>query len=248
MSKPSSTPAKVRETFEQLKSEKYATGRSFTTPETIANERANVRHVMSGQNTVEPIMDHEQATAQAATRKFLNEAQRTVITDVLTSPDRIHGVQGLAGTGKTTVLASIREGAEKNGYKVEGFAPTITRSRSASRRKESKPQPCKVFLHEARIIRAPTTASPHLYMLDESSLASTKQMRAFLDKIKPSDRVLVIGDTAQHQGVDAGRPFEQMQDAGMRTSQLDQIVRQRKNPALLEAVQHLAKGETAKGY
>ncbi|MBB5061418.1 hypothetical protein HDF16_006154 [Granulicella aggregans] len=33
----------------------------------------------------------------------------------------------------------------------------------------------------------------------------------------------------------------------MRTSQLDQIMRQRKNPALLEAVKHLAKGETAKG-
>jgi ATP-dependent exoDNAse (exonuclease V) alpha subunit len=84
-------------------------------------------------------------------------------------------------------------------------------------------------------------------MLDESSLASTKQMRAFLDKIRPEDRVLVIGDTGQHQGVDAGRPFEQMQDAGMRTSQLDQIVRQRNNPELLDAVQHLAKGETAKG-
>ena len=42
-------------------------------------------------------------------------------------------------------------------------------------------------------------------------------------------------------------PFEQMQDAGMRTSQLDQIVRQRKNPDLLEAVNYLAKGETAKG-
>ena len=48
-------------------------------------------------------------------------------------------------------------------------------------------------------------ASRHLYMLDESSLASTKQMRAFLEKIGPEDRVLVIGDTAQHQGVDAGR-------------------------------------------
>ena len=33
----------------------------------------------------------------------------------------------------------------------------------------------------------------------------------------------------------------------MRTSQLDQIVRQRKDPALLEAVQHLAKGETLQG-
>ena len=119
--------------FRQLKGEKHATGRSFTTPETIANERANVRHVMSGQDTVKPIMDQETAAAQAATRKFLNEAQRGVITDVLTSRDRIHGVQGLAGTGKTTVLASIREGAEANGYKVEGFAPT---SRAAGQLRE----------------------------------------------------------------------------------------------------------------
>ena len=232
--------------FRQLKREKHATGRSFTTPETIANERANVRYVMSGQNTVEPIMNQQQAAAQAETRKFLNEAQRGVITEVLTSRDRIHGVQGLAGTGKTTVLASIREGAETNGYKVEGFAPT---SRAAGQLREEgiEATTLQSFLARGQNHPSATTASPHLYMLDESSLASTKQMRAFLEKIKPEDRVLVIGDTAQHQGVDAGRPFEQMQDAGMRTSQLDQIVRQRKNPALLEAVQHLAKGETAKG-
>ena len=71
-------------------------------------------------------------------------------------------------------------------------------------------------------------------------------MRSFLDKIGPNDRVLVIGDIRQHQGVDAGRPFEQMQDAGMRTSRLDQIMRQ-KDPELLKAVQHLAKGETVEG-
>jgi len=83
-------------------------------------------------------------------------------------------------------------------------------------------------------------------MLDESSLASTRQMRSFLDKLRPEDRVLVIGDTRQHQGVDAGRPFQQMQDAGMRTAQLDRIMRQ-KDPELLKAVQHLADNETEKG-
>jgi hypothetical protein len=30
---------------------------------------------------------------------------------------------------------------------------------------------------------------------------STRQMRALLDKLNPNDRVLVIGDTSQHQGV-----------------------------------------------
>ncbi len=134
---------------------------------------------------------------------------------------------------------------KRTATRSKGFAPT---SRAAGQLREEgiEATTLQSFLARGQNHPSANTASPHLYMLDESSLASTKQMRAFLDKIKPEDRVLVIGDTAQHQGVDAGRPFEQMQDAGMRTSQLDQIVRQ-KDPALLEAVQHLAKGETAKG-
>ncbi|MHB1702488.1 MAG: ATP-dependent DNA helicase [Acidobacteriaceae bacterium] len=83
-------------------------------------------------------------------------------------------------------------------------------------------------------------------MLDESSLASTRQMQSFLEKIGPQDRMLLVGDTRQHQGVDAGKPFEQMQEAGMRTSQLDQIMRQ-KDPELLRAVKHLSRNETATG-
>ncbi len=64
------------------------------------------------------------AQAQAKTREFLNPKQRAVIEEVLTSPDRVHGLQGLAGTGKTTALEAIREGAEKSGYTVQGFAPS----------------------------------------------------------------------------------------------------------------------------
>ena len=89
-------------------------------------------------------------------------------------------------------------------------------------------------------------AVAHLYLLDESSLASTRQMRAFLDTLNPLDRVLVVGDTRQHEGVDAGRPFHQMQQAGMQTAQLDRIMRQ-KDPELLSAVRHLANNQIEKG-
>jgi ATP-dependent exoDNAse (exonuclease V) alpha subunit len=83
-------------------------------------------------------------------------------------------------------------------------------------------------------------------MVDESSLASTQQMRDFLGKIGAQDKVLLIGDIRQHQGVDAGKPFEQLQQAGMQTARLDQIVRQ-KDPELLRAVEHLSRGEVAEG-
>jgi conjugative relaxase-like TrwC/TraI family protein len=232
--------------FRQLTGSKHATSRSFTTPETIAHERANVAHVLSGRNAFQPIATEEKAKEQAASRSFLNKAQRTVILEVLTSRDRVHGLQGLAGTGKTTTLEAIREGAEKNGYVVEGFAPT---SRAAGQLREAGVSATTLQSFLVRGGRGQTTGDPnsrHLYLLDESSLASTQQMKGFLDKIQPQDRVLVIGDTQQHQGVEAGKPFQQMQDGGMKTAQLDQIMRQ-KDPELLKAVEHLAKNETAAG-
>ena len=52
--------------------------------------------------------------------------------------------------------------------------------------------------------------------------ASTNQMREFLSRLAPQDRVLLTGNTRQHQGVEAGRSFEQLQDAGVRTAKLDE--------------------------
>jgi conjugative relaxase-like TrwC/TraI family protein len=231
--------------FQMVDSPKYASGRRFTTPATIAAERATVEFMLSGRNAIEPILSAEQAQEQARSRAFLNEEQQRVIEETLNSTDRVHGLQGRAGTGKTTVLRSIREGAEKSGYTVEGFAPT---SRAAAQLREAGIDAGTLQSFLARGENRPGVEPElrHLYMLDESSLASTRQMQAFLEKLKTQDRVLVIGDTNQHQAVDAGRPFEQMQQAGMRTSQLDRIMRQ-KDPELRRAVELLANNETEKG-
>jgi conjugative relaxase-like TrwC/TraI family protein len=228
--------------FYLMQGQKHSSGRSFTTPETIAAERANVQHVLTGQGSAKPMLSDAAAERQATSREFFNDKQQAAIREVLTSTDRVHGFQGLAGTGKTTTLAAIREGAEQGGYTVEGFAPT---SRAAGQLREAGIEATTLQSFLARQ-KETDSASRHLYMLDESSLASTKQMRAFLEKIGLNDRVLVIGDTRQHQGVDAGRPFQQMQEAGMQTAKLDTIMRQ-KDPELLRAVQHLATNETEKG-
>ena len=221
---------------------RYDSAQRFTTPETLAAERINIQHVREGRHALSPMMTEREAFAQADTRSFLNDAQRRVVHEVLTSTDRVHGLQGLAGSGKTASLETIREGAEAKGYKVEGFAPT---SRAAAQLREAgiEANTLQSFLVRKAEIEP---VSRHLYMLDESSLASSRQMRDFLGKVSPKDRVLVIGDIRQHQGVEAGKPFEQMQQAGMQTSQLDQIMRQ-KDAGLLNAVQHLARGETESG-
>jgi conjugative relaxase-like TrwC/TraI family protein len=216
-------------------------GRQFTTAKTIAAEHEIVSRVREGRNHAKPLLSRSQAISVADQHPHLNRTQRTVVEDVLSSPDRIQGIQGFAGSGKTTALSVIRSAAESQGYQVEGFAPT---SRAARQLGEAG-VPAGTL--QGFLARSPITVSPdqrHLYFVDESSLASTNQLREFLARLTPQDRVLLVGDTRQHQGVEAGRPFEQLQEAGMRTAKLDEIVRQ-KDPALKSAVEMLATGQVS---
>ena len=81
-----------------------------------------------------------------------------------------------------------------------------------------------------------------MYVLDESSLASTRQMHEFIERLHRNDRVLLVGDSRQHEAVEAGRPFAQLQEAGMRTATLNDNVRQR-DPELKQVVEQLASGQ-----
>jgi conjugative relaxase-like TrwC/TraI family protein len=215
--------------------------RQFTTAKTIEAEHEIVRRVGEGRNQVEPVLSRQQAIAVADQHPHLNRVQQSVVEDVLSSPDRIQGIQGFAGAGKTTTLSVIRDAAEERGYTVEGFAPT---SRAARQLNEAGVESGTLQGFLARSPNPTTLEQRHFYFVDESSLASTNQMRDFLARLGPNDRVLLIGDTRQHQGVEAGRPFEQLQEAGMRTARLDEIVRQ-KDPALKSAVELLAKGQVS---
>ncbi|MGH9502246.1 MAG: MobF family relaxase [Terriglobales bacterium] len=215
--------------------------RQFTTAKTIEAEHEIVRRVGEGRNQVEPILTRQQAVAVADQHPHLNRAQQSVVEDVLSSPDRIQGIQGYAGTGKTTVLFAVRSAAERQGYEVRGFAPT---SRATRQLNESGIASGTLQGFLARSSKPDMPQQKHFYFVDESSLTSTNQMRDFLRRLGPNDRVLLIGDIRQHQGVEAGRPFEQLQEAGMRTAKLDEIVRQ-KDPALKSAVELLAKGQVS---
>lgn len=211
-------------------------GRHVTTARTIAAEHEIIGRVRDGRNQIEPLLPRAQAVVFADHYQHLNRTQQTVVEDVLSSPDRIQGIQGFAGTGKTTTLSVIRNAAELQGFQVEGFAPT---SRAARQLGEAGVDSGTLQGFLARSAAPTPPEQKHLYFVDESSLASTSQMRDFLFRLAPQDRVLLIGDTRQHQGVEAGRPFEQLQEAGMRTAKLDQIVRQ-KDPQLKSAVELLA--------
>jgi conjugative relaxase-like TrwC/TraI family protein len=227
--------------FQEIAGPKHASGRLFTTRQVLGAEREVIRMVREGQGHVAPIMPIQQAIAHTDSYPYLNQSQRRAIEELLVSRDRVQGLQGFAGVGKSASLQTVREAAERTGYAVEGFAPT---SRAARQLRDAS-IPSDTL--QAFLVRKQQSGDPqnrYLYMVDEASLTGTRQMREFLSRIGPQDRVLLIGDTRQHQGVEAGKPFEQLVQTGMHTAQLDQIVRQ-KDPELKAAVEHLARGDVA---
>jgi conjugative relaxase-like TrwC/TraI family protein len=214
----------------------------YTLPSMIAAEREVIRSVLEGQDCVGPIARWERLDRDID--PGLTASQRATVKNVLTSRDRIQGVQGTAGTGKTTALRVIRAIAEGEHHHVEGFAPT-SRAAQELRSAGIPATTLQGFLFRAESHDEPARGKT-LYFVDESSLASTEQVRRFLERLRPKDRVVLIGDVRQHQAVEAGRPFEQLQKGGMRTATLDEIVRQ-KDPGLKSAVEHLAKGSVSQG-
>jgi conjugative relaxase-like TrwC/TraI family protein len=232
--------AQGKEEFRIAEHAPKSAGRQYTTAAMVRMEREIVSRMQKGNFALEnsPELSEAKSRVELLSRHSqLNGAQQKAAEQILASQEKIVGLDGVAGAGKTTTLAVIREGAEANGFRVEGFAPT---SRAAQKLGEAGIETSTLQLHLAKGQQA-DAGEKRLYILDESSLASTKQMHDFLTRLHPNDRVLLVGDTRQHEAVEAGRPFAQLQDAGMRTAKLDDIVRQR-DAALKQVVEHLAQG------
>ena len=216
-------------------------GQQYTTAAMVRMEREIVARMQEGnrRGVNDPMLVSPQVRIAMQDRHpELNTSQHQAVEQLFISREKLVGLDGIAGAGKTTTLAVIREGAEAQGYKVEGFAPT---SRAAQKLADAGMETSTLQKHLARG-QQPDTGERRLYVLDESSLTSTKQMHEFVNRLHPNDRVLLVGDRRQHEAVEAGRPFAQLQDAGMKTVKLEEIVRQ-KDPELKQVVEQLARGE-----
>src|SRR6266700_96916 len=222
-------------TRDLIERENKSPGRAFTSDQMIRYERDTIEMMRSGKNQGETLASPETRHVVQEKHSHLSENQRTAVDQILSSQDRVTALEGTAGAGKTTALAAVREAAEREGYEVRGLAPT---SRAAHKLGESGIESGTLQRH---LRLDEQVDQKRLYILDESSLASTKQMNGVLHRMQDEDRVILVGDKRQHEAVEAGRPYQQMQEAGMQTARLDEIVRQ-KDPELKQAVEQLSRG------
>ena len=232
---------------------------SLATEKTAGEERETVALMRGGEARGRAPMRGWQVQGHL-NKGPLTAGQKDAVKLILSAKDRVVGVQGYAGTGKTTMLNRARTLAEKKGWRMAGLAPSASAAQTLASEAGIPTETLQMFLARnagvaegrltrkgAREMRAAFAKT--ILVVDEGSLASTVQARDLL-RIAAAlrmPRVVLVGDAKQLDAVDAGKPFAQLQAAGMPTATMDEIMRQR-DPVLREAVVASLKGDIEKAF
>ena len=229
-------------------------GDGLTTDTALADERETIGLMRRGQDRGRVLM-RPRKVQQHLHKGSLTDGQKEAVKTILSSKERVVGVQGYAGTGKTAMLDRARSLAEKSGYRMLGLAPSASAVQTLGAQAGIESETLQGFLARnagvaggrltdrgRRDMRAAFAKT--VLVVDEGSLASTVQARDLLRIANTLrvPRVVLVGDEKQLDAVDAGKPFAQLQGTGMRTAVMDEIMRQR-DPALKEAVEASLAGD-----
>ena len=232
---------------------------SLATAKTVAEERETIASMQAGAGRGQAAMRSWMVQGHL-NKGPLTAGQKEAVKLILSAKDRTVGVQGYAGTGKTTMLNRARVLAAKKGYRMAGLAPSASAVQTLAAEAGIESETLQRFLARnagvaegrltrkgAREMRAAFAKT--ILVVDEGSLASTVQARDLLRIANALriPRVVLVGDAKQLDAVDAGKPFAQLQAAGMRTAVMDEIMRQR-DPDLKEAVEASLKGDVEKAF
>ncbi|MDD9998412.1 MAG: conjugative relaxase, partial [Rhodospirillaceae bacterium] len=231
----------------------------LTTDRAVADERETVSLMRGGQRRGKAPMRGWMVDRHLR-KGPLTDGQKQAVKMILSEKDRTLGVQGFAGTGKTRMLNRARTLAEKKGWRMVGLAPSASAARTLAAESGIESETLQRFLArntgvaEGRLTRKGAKALRGKYrktalVVDEGSLASTVQARNLLRIARELriPKVVLVGDSKQLDAVDAGKPFEQLQAAGMKTAVMDRIMRQR-NPELKAAVEASLSGEIGNAF
>ncbi len=222
---------------------------AFVTERAVTAERAVLRWMKKTSDAPASFAidaDHVHRHLEAGT---LNDGQKVAVSTLLLSSRHVCGVQGHAGTGKTTMLKQVVDlaGAER----IVALAPSSSAARTLQRETGLGTKTLQWFLTRYRDVgdgcaddetlgRAREALEGTLLVVDEASFVSMAQMHSLarITQATGIARVALVGDKAQLRSVEAGQPFRVLQKAGMETAVMDEVMRQR-NEGLKAAVLHL---------
>ena len=226
---------------ELIEAERRGMDRAFVTDRAVRAERRVLASMRAGRGKRSALAGADVVVARLEASR-LTRGQREAVRTVLLSNDLAIGVQGHAGSGKTTMLSEVKELLGKR--RIQGLAPSAAAARVLAREAGIPSRTLQYFLTRFGDLSGPeglargrAAYAGAVLAVDEASMIDTVRMESLLRIARELDvaRVALVGDTAQLKAVDVGQPFRLLQKAGMATATMDQVLRQR-DPELRAAV------------
>ncbi|MDZ7966401.1 MAG: MobF family relaxase [Nostoc sp. DedSLP03] len=218
--------------------------RDFTTLAAVNRELATIKLMQSGMGKVSPLA-HPEVIESHLEKTALNPDQRRAVLTAVTTTDQFMAWQGVAGAGKTFALKEFKAIAAASGYTIKGFAPSSMAAKVLGQELDIQAETVARLL----VSEPPQEIEPNqIWIVDEAGLLSAKDALALLERATQElARVVLVGDTKQLSAVEAGNPFKSLQQAGIKTSHLNESLRQRA-PKLKLAVDLIASGRIEEGF
>jgi conjugative relaxase-like TrwC/TraI family protein len=162
---------------------------------------------------------------------------------ILNSRDRVTGLKGGAGTGKTRMMQAAVEAIEGGGKRVYTFAPSAEASRNVLRSEGfAEAETVEKLLTDAKLQER---VKGQVLWIDEAGLLSVKDMKRLFDLAKSQEcRMVLSGDSRQHNAVVRGDALRLLEkEAGMKFATLKQVRRQT-DYLYRQAVTSISEGDT----
>jgi hypothetical protein len=188
-----------------------ASERAYSTAQVLATEQAIERAVERGVENFEAARVTSEVAADAVGRQSavlrspLTPGQQAAVMGIATSGRGVELVEGVAGSGKTMVMAVVRDAFESEGFTVIGTSTSGQAARTLGR--------------EAGLTESRTLASlrwriehdrmhlteGHILVLDEAGMAGDRDIAFLLDHARiRGAKVVMVGDDRQLGAVSVG--------------------------------------------
>ena len=214
----------------------------ITTPEVLFQEKHLVKWVRRGLETCPPF-----AYGHIPKNSILDAEQREAVRHILESRDRVTGVHGKSGAGKTTLMREAIDAIEAQGFPVIVLAPTTDASRRTLRKSGfPEAETVEKLMHSPALQQQ---AAGGALWIDEAGLLSVPAMKRLIDLAdKLNARLIFSGDVRQHGPVERGDALRLLRErAGLEMAELTTIRRQ-KDPTYRAAIDDLSEGRIVEGY
>lgn len=236
---------KAHEEREKLLATRTQTGdavltRGRTSRATARLEIALSKHLALALDDTRPLVSTDRLLS-VLEGEALSSQQERALAKLATSRDRLIGVHGVAGSGKSTLVRALVNAVDPD-VRVQALAPTSSAAAELGKKANIPSQTVMNLI----VSGGRKLTGNDLLVVDEAGQLSNRQASRLLELSRDTGaRILFLGDNEQTGAIEQGKAFWLLQQLGLPKAELTETIRQQ-DEKMKKAVREARLGEYAR--